>query len=442
MAHNKIRPVILAGGKGTRLWPASTPSHPKQFLRLFADHSLFQATVLRVAKSDLFSSPVIVAAKDHKDLVLKQLEELDISTFHLIMEPQAKDTATAIALAANAIHLPHSGDEYLAILPCDHWIEDPASFHSTLAQAREACESNQRLFLFGIKPDHPNTNFGYLFPQVAEEKANKARSIKAFKEKPDMQTAEHFLQQGDCYWNSGIFLFPSGLFLNELEIHAPDIAKACEAAIDHAYMEKNCLLPAMDYVNECSSMSIDYALMEKTDKAAFLPLETGWSDLGTWQSVWEKAPKEQQDNAIKGAASINQSENCFAYSDGPEIVLSHMQNCVAIASNGSILVSSLEHAAEIKQLATRKAEQSNAFTKSVSSDGVVTVAPNHLFRLQPCGQKDREWVLLSGSLQEQCGTNRRNLKAGDHLALKAGQNVEILLENIGLAPCQIAEISR
>ena len=276
MGPMTIQPVILSGGAGTRLWPLSQPDRPKQLLTLVGSHSLLQTTLQRVM-GDTFNTPTVIANHAHRFETAAQLEAIGCACVSLILEPVGRNTAAAIATAC----LLSEPDALLLALPADHYIESQESFMQAVQHARLLAESGH-IVTFGITPSRAETGYGYMQQGEALEQGYK---VHAFTEKPDAATAETYIHAGSYWWNSGMFLFRTSTMLEELRAHAPDILSACEAALANAKIDADFTRLAEDVLQNCRALSIDHAVMEKTDRAALVPLDCGWSDIGSWHAL-------------------------------------------------------------------------------------------------------------------------------------------------------------
>jgi mannose-1-phosphate guanylyltransferase/mannose-1-phosphate guanylyltransferase/mannose-6-phosphate isomerase len=315
-ADPRITPVILSGGSGTRLWPLSRADRLKQFLTLAGEHSLIQETALRVADPAVFAPPMVVAGAAQGPEIETQLAAAGIASARLVIEPAARNTAPAIALAALAA----DPDDLLLVLPSDHFIADAAAFCGHVAAARAAAEDGW-LVTFGMEPDRPETGYGYILPGEAIG-AGLSR-VRAFVEKPDRATAEAWLAAGSHLWNSGIFLFRASAFLDALERHAPEIRAAASAGESFASAPK---------------LSIDVAVMEKHDRVAVRPAAFGWSDVGSWEALHAVSPRDDAGNALAGDVVALDVSNCLIRSDGPVIAAIGVTDLVIVATERAVLI--------------------------------------------------------------------------------------------------------
>jgi mannose-1-phosphate guanylyltransferase/mannose-6-phosphate isomerase len=302
-----LHPVILSGGSGSRLWPLSRQNQPKQFLSLIGDRSLFQETVLRAGRLPGMQSPVTVCAEDHRFMVGEQLTEIGVRSGGILLEPVARNTAPAIALAALHV-LGKDADATMLVMPADHLIEDEAAFRNAV-QSAGALGAQGWLVTFGIHPDYPETGYGYI--DRGEPLGEGVYRVKRFVEKPDAATAETYLAAGTYAWNSGMFLFKAAAYLEQLGKHAPAILAAARAAHEAAQADLDFIRVAKDAFAQSPSDSIDYAVMEKTDRAAVVPVSCGWSDIGSWSSLWSAVQRDADGNRQEGDVISVDTTGCL-----------------------------------------------------------------------------------------------------------------------------------
>jgi mannose-1-phosphate guanylyltransferase/mannose-1-phosphate guanylyltransferase/mannose-6-phosphate isomerase len=277
----KIYPVLLSGGAGSRLWPLSRESHPKQFLPLMAAHSLLQQTALRVHDADLFEPLTVIGSAQHRFLIAQQLSEIGIKST-VVLEPSARNTAAAAATAALIVSRSNP-DALVLLAPADHRIENVGAFRTAVREASEAALSGH-LSLFGVMPDQPATSYGYIRVGEPLAASGRTRKVAAFVEKPDRATAERYLRSGDHLWNSGIFLLPVGAFIGEMERYEPQVLKHARDALDRATHDDDFVRLDQDAFDRCRSISVDYAVMERTGRMVVLPAEFDWTDVGSWST--------------------------------------------------------------------------------------------------------------------------------------------------------------
>jgi len=326
-----IRPVILSGGAGTRLWPLSVPDRPKQLQALTGTKTLLQEALLRVSVSDGFAMPMLIANAAHKVEIEAQLRAIGVTPAAMILEPAARNTAPAIGLAA----LTAQPDELLLVLPSDHVVADIKAFHTAIARAA-ALAADGWLVTFGIRPNRPETGYGYI--QRGAPIGPGAFAAARFVEKPDEATAESYLLDGSFDWNSGIFLFNAGRLIEELDAQAPDIADGLRQAMRGVGDGQYHVYPDADAFGAIRSQSIDYAVMEKSERVAVVPVAMGWSDVGSWDALHELAEKDDLGTAATGEVITIDSANCLIRSDGPTVVTVGVTDLIVIASDNAVLV--------------------------------------------------------------------------------------------------------
>jgi mannose-1-phosphate guanylyltransferase len=343
-----IIPVILSGGGGTRLWPMSRPANPKQFLALTSAQTMFQMTAERTRDATAFAPPIIVCGADHSDLVREQLDAIGIIDAQIILEPCARNTAPAIALAALAATDPKAA---LLVMPSDHVITDLEAFHSATAAALPLVEAGW-LATYGITPTGPETGYGYI--QMGDPIAPHIHQVVRFVEKPDADRAASMIAGGDYLWNGGIFLFRADIFLEALAQYAPDMLAAAQAAITDAVYQGNIIHPDANAFAACPSDSIDYAVMEKAKKVAVVPADMGWSDVGSWDALYDIGVEAPVDNAL-----IIDSANNLIRSDGIRIHTVGIKDMIIVASGNDILIIPRGRSQEVKKIVEAlKAEKS------------------------------------------------------------------------------------
>jgi len=327
----QITPVILSGGSGTRLWPLSRAGKPKQLLSLTHDETMLQLTARRTGDALRFATPIVVASARHAEMITDQLDEVGISAATLILEPAARNTAPAIALAA----LQAGPEALLLVMPSDHVIADVDTFHAAIEAAVPVVEDGW-LATFGITPDAPETGYGYI--RTGDEIVPGVRRADRFVEKPDRATAEAYLAEGCYAWNGGIFLFRADAFLAALEAHAPQILAASRAAMLSARVDGGHVYPDAEAFAASPSDSVDYAVMERAERVAVVPVEMGWSDVGSWDALHALAAKDGRGNAHHGEVVAIDTSGCLIRTDGPLVAAVGVSDLIVIATKDAILI--------------------------------------------------------------------------------------------------------
>ena len=338
MTH--LYPVLLSGGSGTRLWPLSREAYPKQFLPLVGEETMVQATWIRVA-SLAAGAPIVVANEEHRFLVAEQLRQIGAPTPAILLEPMGRNTAPAIAAAALQA-MADGEDPLLLVLPSDHVVRDEAGFRNAVATAIPAAEAGA-LVTFGIVPDAPETGFGY----IQAEAGSDLRKVLRFVEKPDAVTAQSYLDEGGYYWNSGMFLFRASRVLEELRRFRPDIVQTVQAAFDAAKRDGDFIRLDKEAFAASPSDSIDYAVMEKTDHAMVLPVDIGWSDVGSWSALWDVAERDSSGNAHHGDVIAVDSRNSYAYAQRL-VALVGVDDIVVVDTPDAVLVAHKDRVQDVK----------------------------------------------------------------------------------------------
>ncbi|MDH7972677.1 mannose-1-phosphate guanylyltransferase/mannose-6-phosphate isomerase [Sphingomonas sp. AR_OL41] len=338
-----IVPVILSGGSGSRLWPMSTPERPKQLLALTAEQTMLQLTARR-AHGERFAAPIVVANARHADLVESQLHDVSASAQALILEPVGRNTAPAIALAALAAG---GGDAPLLVMPSDHVITDVAAFHNAIHAALPLVEQGW-LVTFGIAADAPETGYGWI--HIGEEIGGGVHKVVSFVEKPPRDRAEAMLASGDHAWNGGIFLFRADIYLGALAVHAPDMLAACQRSMDGATRDGKRIFPDAAAFEAAPADSIDYAVMEKAERVAVVPVSMGWSDLGSWDALHTLSDCDGEGNSCEGDVVMLETSNCLIRSDGMRIATLGVSDLIIVASGNDVLILPRGRSQDVKKL--------------------------------------------------------------------------------------------
>ena len=461
MQKRNFIPVILSGGSGSRLWPLSRALRPKQFLGLTDERTLFQLTLERLKGLALPLEPIVVANDDHRFLVAEQCKESGVSPLSLILEPVARNTAPAIAVAAMAARdqQVEGHDPVLLVLPSDHIFQNRAAFEQAIAAGLSAAESGA-MVTFGIVPTSAETGYGYVkaagpSEATSTEKAA-AYSVEAFVEKPNQETAERYLKEGGYFWNSGMFMFRASTYLEELARCSPLILKACEESLKTAKNDLDFVRLDKTAFSQSPSDSIDYAVMEKTKKAVLVPMDAGWSDVGAWSSVWEVQPQDLSGNASRGDVMLESSTNCYVHADYRLVSLLGVTNIVVIETSDAVLVAHKDSAQDVKKLVDRlKADQRpevnshrEVFRPWGSYDSVdqgeryqvkrIRVKPGAKLSLQMHHHRAEHWIVVRGTAKVVLGETERLLSENQSIYIPVGERHS--LENPGLVELELIEV--
>ncbi|MCP9790107.1 mannose-1-phosphate guanylyltransferase/mannose-6-phosphate isomerase [Cyanobium sp. Maggiore-St4-Cus] len=449
-------PVILCGGTGTRLWPLSRASYPKQYWPLAStgEDTLLQQTQQRLAGLPGLGAPLLICNEDHRFIVAEQLRQIGVEPQAILLEPVGRNTAPAVAVAALQATA-HGEDPLLLVLAADHVIRDAATFRATVTAGMAAAEAGQ-LVTFGIVPTAPETGYGYIEAAQSLLGANEPVPIARFVEKPDRATAEQFLATGRFTWNSGMFLFKASAILAELERLAPEVVSACRSSLEHDSADLDFLRLEREAFASCPSVALDVAVMERTDRGAVLPLEAGWSDVGSWSALWETADQDSDGNVLRGRVISEGSSNCYLRSEHRLVVGLGVEDLVVVETDDVVLVAHRDRAQEVKAIVGRLeregAPESKAHRKIYrpwgSYDGVtegerwqvkrIVVNPGASLSLQMHHHRAEHWIVVQGTAVVEKDGGRELV--GENQSTYIPLGCRHRLSNPGKIPVELIEV--
>ena len=440
-------PVILAGGSGTRLWPLSRSLYPKQFLKLYSDKSLLQNTIERAVQAS-GGKLVIICNEEHRFLTAEQVRE----TGHdgtIILEPVSRNTAPAIALAALHAQKQHK-DATITVLAADHVIADIEQFATHVAEALN-CSRDGALVTFGVVPDRVETGYGYI-----KAAGDGISEISCFEEKPDAATAKKYVDSGDYYWNSGMFVYKASAYLDALKKFAPQMLATCTTAFENSAKDLDFIRVDSESFAKCESLSVDYAVMEKADNTMVVPFKAGWSDIGSWDAVHNVSEKDENGNAASGDTMLVDSENCYINADTRLVAALGLKNISIIETSDCILVANNDHAQDAKKFATLLKEagrhEADTHLKCYRPWGSyqtinlgsrfqvkrITVKPGAKLSLQKHHHRAEHWVVVEGTAIVTCDDDEIMLTENQSTYLPLGATHR--LENPGKIPLELIEV--
>lgn len=443
---SEIVPVILSGGAGTRLWPLSRELMPKQLLKLAGPRTLLQDTALRLA-----SAPIVVCNIEHRFIVAEQLREVGAEPRAVVIEPVGRNTAPAATVAALML-TGNDPDALMLLMPSDHLITDPDAFRRALDTAAPLARQG-RLVTFGIQPSGPNTGYGYIRRGTALEGGF---TVASFVEKPDSATAAAYVDSGEYYWNAGIFLMPAALYLEEMRVHAPEIVTRCRQALDQGKTDLFFFRLDEAAFAAVEGKSIDYAVMERSDKVAVVAVDMGWSDIGSWSSLWNESPQDDSGNVIKGDVLAVDSTDCYLHSQDHLVAAVGLRNLVVVATDDAVLVADKSQDQNVKLVveALRRDNRSEAthgtrgwrpwgwFQTIEQGDRFkvkqIHVNPGAKLSLQKHWHRSEHWVVVTGTALVTCGDQTFTLRENESTFIPTGTPHR--LENPGKVPLRLIEV--
>ncbi len=445
-------PIIMAGGSGSRLWPLSRQLNPKQFLPLAeADFSMLQATIRRLDGLEA-ALPQLICNEQHRFLAAEQLRVLGLEKANILLEPVGRNTAPAIALAALQAYS-ETEDPILLVLAADHLIQDVPAFQASIQTALSLAQAG-KLVTFGIVPTHPETGYGYI--EKGDNIGVGGYNVSRFVEKPDLQTAQGYLASGSYFWNSGMFMFRASRYLQELECHRPDILAACRAALAGGSQDMHFTRVDETAFAACPDDSVDYAVMEKTAHSVMVPLDAGWSDIGSWSALWTVSDKDAQGNVFKGDVLDQQSRNTYVHADSRLVATVGLDDLVIVETKDAVLVAHKDHVQDVKRVVDQL--KNSARTEHINHREVyrpwgvydsidnghryqvkrITVKPGAKLSVQMHHHRAEHWIVVSGTAKVTNGERTYLVCENESTYIPIGQIHA--LENPGVIPLELIEV--
>lgn len=450
-----ITPVILSGGSGTRLWPLSRSSYPKQFLSFLGNQSLFQQTILRFeGKSFDIASPIIIGNQEHRFLIAEQCRSIGVVPNTIILEPFGRNTAAAIALACIQANQgkQKNNDPLLLVMPADHVINDSNALGIAIEKGILQAELGQ-IVTFGIAPTHPETGYGYI---RVKEKNTEPQKVEEFVEKPNLDTAEKYLNNGCYYWNSGIFLFKVSTMLKELDDYAPELLSSVMSAMNNCIRDLDFKKIGEDYFSNVPDISIDYAVMEKSSRVSVVPIDANWNDVGSWSSVWDISKKDESGNFYHGNVIAHQVKNSYIHSESRLVSLLGVDGLIVIETADAVMVTTKDKAQDVKKLvdiAKKENKKQASLHRQVYRpwgyyDSIeqgdryqvkrLLVAPGQKLSLQMHHHRAEHWIVVAGTAKVYINGVESLITENQSVYIPVGSTHS--LENPGKIALEIIEI--
>jgi mannose-1-phosphate guanylyltransferase / mannose-6-phosphate isomerase len=461
-ADHVIQPVILAGGSGTRLWPASRQSHPKQLLALAGHHTMLQETALRLegfAEASLADSALLTTNAEYRFMIADQLNAVGKESARIVLEPVGRNTAPALTVAA--LLTTEAADPVLLVMPSDHLIADVPAFHRVVAEGARLA-STGKIVAFGVPPTHPETGYGYIRVGEALRGTPTARELVGFVEKPDSKTAQEYLKRGGYLWNSGMFMVTRSVWLASIERWRPDIAAASRAAVASARTDGRFIHLDKAAFAACPSESIDYAVMEHIGRqsseleGAVVPLDAGWSDVGAWEAVWATSPKDEQGNVVRGNVVLEDTRNTLVQAESRLVAVLGVDDIVIAETTDAVLVARKDATADLKRMVDRLRELDERVTlehrrvhrpwgwyQSIDEGPRfqvkrLMVAPGARMSLQYHQRRAEHWVVVRGVAEVTC--DGRVFRLEENASTYVPTGAAHRLANPGPEPLEIIEV--
>ena len=446
-----IVPVILSGGSGTRLWPLSRKQYPKQYLTLVGENTMLQETILRLEGIDNLVDPIIVCNAEHRFLVAEQCQQIGVTNPIILLEPVGRNTTPAITAAA--LQVLNDKDAILLVLPADHVIQNVNVFHQAIDAAIEQAK-NDKLVTFGIVPTDANTGYGYI--KSAQDENNGVYMVEAFVEKPDLKMAESYLAQGNYLWNSGMFMFKASILIDELNAQSPDIVSAVKDAVDKAEQDLDFTRLNEEAFASSASVSIDYALMEKSDNVTMVPLDAGWNDIGAWGALYNVSNKDNDGNVIKGDVITQDTTNSYISANHHMVATIGVDDLIIVDTPDATFIASKDKAQEVKSIVealqnsprTEAQEHRKVYRPWGWYDSIemgdsfqvkrLHIKPGARLSLQSHQQREEHWIVVSGVASVVKGNKNLELHKGQSTYIKIGEKHS--LANDGDEELEIIEV--
>jgi mannose-1-phosphate guanylyltransferase / mannose-6-phosphate isomerase len=444
----KINPVILSGGSGTRLWPLSREHYPKQLLCLLGNQTMLQQTVARLDGMENIAAPLLVCNEEHRFLIAEQLRQMGKAPADIVLEPIGRNTAPALTLAALALQKHAPEDALMLVMPADHVIQHSRKFHASVAKAVTLAEKGH-LVTFGIRPTAPETGYGYI-------KMGNCNTVAEFVEKPDMETAVKYIKSGDYYWNSGMFMMLASAWIAELQKFHPAMLESCKAAYEQGRRDADFYRVNAQAFGSCQPNSIDYAVMEETDRAAMVALDAGWSDIGAWSSLWEASVRDVDGNVVQGDVYLHDTQDTLLISQHRFLAAVGLNDIIVVETPDAVLVAHKKQAQNVKEIVARlKSEKRSEYQSHRRVyrpwgyyEGIdagprfqvkrLMVKPGAALSLQMHHHRAEHWIVVKGTARVTTGEEVFMLTENQSTYIPLGTTHR--LENPGNIPLEIIEV--
>ncbi len=452
---SKLYPVILSGGSGSRLWPLSRAHYPKQLLPLSGDNTMLQDTALRVSDATRYHAPLIIANNEHRFIVAEQLQQAGLSPRSIVLEPLGRNTAPAVTVAALMLQR-EDPDAIMVLLPSDHVVGDLGAFASAVDNAADAAKGG-KLVTFGITPRHPETGYGYIRQGQALAAHEGTFSVAGFVEKPDLPTAESYFAAGNYLWNSGMFVLPARVYLDEIGRLAPEILKQSDLALEKSFQDLDFVRLDEPAFAACPSDSIDYAVMEHTENAAVVPADIGWNDVGAWPALWDIAEKDTDGNVSTGDNLLRDVANSYIRGEDDRLIAAvGLEDMIVVSTDDALMIAPKDRAGEVKDLveSLKSAERSEAVHhrrvyrpwgnyKDIDEEERfrvkrIIVKPGGILSLQKHKHRSEHWVVVKGTATVTCGEEETSLRENQSVYIPKG--VVHRLANKEAEPLHLIEV--